>query len=454
LFFALVNLVGITESAGFAMILFIIHCATLMILIGFSVAKIFTHGGHLFIDNWRQPMPDVMSNTVKAIFFGYSSAMLGITGFETSANFVEEQAPGVFPKTLRNMWFAVAFFNPTISVLAFALLPLTVVIDPDNSGALLAKMGSAAAGKWLETLVIVDAVLVLSGAVLTAYVGVTGLVRRLALDRVLFQFLLAENKVRHTNHWIIIGFFIISTSLFLLVGNQINTLGGVYTTAFLCVMALFAVGNMLLKYKRSRLPREVIAPWPVVLFAFCAVVAGLVGNVIKNQDVMVYFILYFGLTLFVIMIMFMRVSILKIVVYFSRIVFKSTYIHRSIENKIKQYNRTKMIFFCKDDDIAVLNKAILYVRDNEQTNWIMIVHAYTVLEDVPPNLAEYVRLLDMAYPKIKLDLVLVKGQFGPAFVDHVAAQLGIPKNFCFITCPSERFTHKVSDLGGVRMVTH
>ena len=34
---------------------------------------------------------------------GFSSAMLGITGFETSANFIEEQEPGVYAKTLRNM---------------------------------------------------------------------------------------------------------------------------------------------------------------------------------------------------------------------------------------------------------------------------------------------------------------------------------------------------------------
>lgn len=52
----------------------------------------------------------------------------------------------------------------------------------------------------------------LSGAVLTSYVGVTGLLRRLALDRVLFQFLLAENR-RHTNHWIIIGFFIVVSAI-------------------------------------------------------------------------------------------------------------------------------------------------------------------------------------------------------------------------------------------------
>lgn len=48
----------------------------------------------------------------------------GISGFETSANFVEEQAHGVFVKTLRNMWIAVAFFNPILSLLSLMVLPV------------------------------------------------------------------------------------------------------------------------------------------------------------------------------------------------------------------------------------------------------------------------------------------------------------------------------------------
>lgn len=49
------------------------------------------------VDSVRQ------GTVLTALFFGYSSAMLGVTGFETSANFVEEQKPGVYPRTLRNM---------------------------------------------------------------------------------------------------------------------------------------------------------------------------------------------------------------------------------------------------------------------------------------------------------------------------------------------------------------
>jgi amino acid transporter len=96
--------------------------------------------------------------------------MLGISGFESSANFVEEQKPGVFPKTLRNMWIVVSVFNPLITLLVLALVPIPRV--GQHQEALLAYMSQLAGGDWLAWLVSIDAVLVLSGAVLTSYIGV------------------------------------------------------------------------------------------------------------------------------------------------------------------------------------------------------------------------------------------------------------------------------------------
>lgn len=452
-FFALLNLIGISESAFVAIGLFVIHLATLMILIVFSIIEFSRVGWSVFEANLHVAPPRE-GNAGLLIFLGFASAMLGITGFETSANFVEQQHPGVFPKTLRNMWVAVAFFNPVISFLSFAILDARVVQDPLQSGALLTIMGEKSAGQWLKILVSVDAVLVLSGAVLTSYVGVTGLVRRLALDRVLFQFLLIENKLRHTNHYIIIGFFIIASSLFKIVGQDTSTLSGVYTTSFLCVMGLFAIGNMLLKYKRSKLPREVVAPWIVVILAFASVATGFVGNLMISTDVFKYFLLYFVCTLIVIVIMFVRVTLLKILLYFCKRIVKNQKVQNFIARQIQKVNETKMIFFAKSDSIAALNKAVLYVRDNEQTNWMLIVHVYKEREGIPARLAANVQLLDEAYPKMRIDLVLVKGDFGPDLIDKLVHKLSVPKNFMFITCPGETFTHKVADLGGVRLVTH
>ena len=57
------------------------------------------------------------------ITWGFAAALLGISGFESSANFIEEQNAGVFGKTLRNMWLVVSIFNPLTAFLALAILP-------------------------------------------------------------------------------------------------------------------------------------------------------------------------------------------------------------------------------------------------------------------------------------------------------------------------------------------
>jgi hypothetical protein len=103
--------------------------------------------------------------------------MLGVSGFETSAQFVESQKPGVFLQTLRNMWVGVTFFNPLLSFLSLSVLPVDDVIF--YSSTVLARVarvvgdwldelffpGSKALGPYLATWVSIDAFIVLSGAV-------------------------------------------------------------------------------------------------------------------------------------------------------------------------------------------------------------------------------------------------------------------------------------------------
>jgi amino acid transporter len=77
----------------------------------------------------------------------------------------------------------------------------------ENRDYLLAHMSNILAGNSLQYLIVIDAFMVLSGAVLTSCVGVTGLVRQMTLDQVLPRFLLKKNKRRGTYHRITIGFF-------------------------------------------------------------------------------------------------------------------------------------------------------------------------------------------------------------------------------------------------------
>ena len=267
---------------------------------------------------------------------------------------------------------------------------------------LLAQMGSATTdSNWLNYLISIDALLVLSGAVLTSFVGVTGLIRRMSYDRCLPMFFSQTNRWRQTNHFIIVGFFVVTSLLHFIVQGNLESLAGVYTMSFLSVMSLFAVGNMILKYKRGTLRRTIYASWPHVVLGFLLVFVGLVGEIILNVDIIKYFFLYFGITFLIVMLMFSRNRVLKLLIYFGGP-------QRWKEFLKKQYKKIEdqpMLFFARTDDPSVLNKAILYVRENELTNWLMICHVYEDEREIPPMLKENVKFLDQQYPKMCLDLV-------------------------------------------------
>jgi len=282
-------------------------------------------------------------------------------------------------------------------------MPLSVIRQHRDD--LLAAMGTAAIKSdsvpWLSKLISADALLVLSGSVLTSYVGITGLIRRMSYDRCLPMFLSYTNPWRKTNHFIIIGFFLLTSLLHYIVAGNLESLAAVYTMSFLSVMSLFAIGNMILKYKRGTLRREIYTPWPHVILGFSLVFAGVIGEIILNLDDIKYFILYFGVTFFVVMLMFSRNRVLKLFIYFGGPQKWKEMLYR----QYKEIADRPMLFFTRTDDSSEINKAILYVRQNELTNILTVCHIYEHENDIPINLETNVRFLDRQYPKLCIDLV-------------------------------------------------
>jgi amino acid transporter len=453
---------GIGESAKLALVIFCIHIGTLTLLAIVGTYHIISDPSVL-LDNWSREPPDGIAT---AFFFGFAAALLGTSGFESSANFIEEQEPGVFPKTLRNMWIAVSVFNPlmciillgTVKMQFFLNTKLLDWLEPRPLVGVGEMVGGETFGWFLGHLVAIDAVLVLSGAVLTSYVGVTGLVRRMALDRTLPQVLLRVNRWRGTNHWIVLAFFLLCTSvLFVCMPDPEHTLKGLYLISFLSVMALFALGNILLKVKRGRLPRTIRASWPGVLLALVAVVVGLVGNIMRDADYFVVFAFYFVPTATVVAVMFLRNRILHLVLYLSRAVLdKAT----EFNNKVSNWARTRyeeitsqpIVFFTRGDDAANLNRAMLYVRENEHTQQIRVIHVFQDRDKVPESLARDLKFLDEVYPAIHIEFIAIKGTFGPELIERLSRKLGVPKNYMFIGCPGGTFPHNIAQLGGVRLI--
>eukprot|EP01092_Planopodium_desertum_P006308 TRINITY_DN26111_c0_g2_i2.p1 TRINITY_DN26111_c0_g2~~TRINITY_DN26111_c0_g2_i2.p1 ORF type:complete len:118 (-),score=4.34 TRINITY_DN26111_c0_g2_i2:24-377(-) len=109
----------------------------------------------------------------------------------------------------------------------------------------------------------------------------------------------------------------------------------------------------------------------------------------------------------------------------------------------------------KDDSLELLNKSVQYVINNEITNELYIIHIFKDVEDgTCASLERNVKVLDEMYPKIKISLVLAKGEFTPTLVANLAQEIKVPPNLMFISCPGDRFPHSISSFGGVRVITH
>ncbi len=445
------TIIGIAESSVVAIGIFIFHLVTLTVLAVLGGWYVLGHGLGTLSLNWETPAP---GGIFFAILFGFCASLLGISGFESSANFVEEQAPGVFPKTLRNMWLAVSIFNPLIALLALSLLSIGEVAE--NETALLARMGEVSSGRWLATWISVDAALVLSGAVLTSFVGVNGLVGRMTLDRCLPQFLMKKNR-RGTTHRITIVFFVLAVSVLLITRGNLKALAGVYTISFLSVMALFGAGNILLKVKRASLPRPVQASWPTVLIAIAAVVVGLLGNAKLNPPYLKVFLEYFVPTALVVIVMLERIRILRVIMivsarvnaFFGRPPSSMTWL---IREEIQEILEQQFVFFTRGDNLANLNRAMLYVLENEHTNRIKVVTVVPDRADAPAHLKGHLKVLDEIYPEIDIEFVVIEDSFGPELIQRLSAEWGIPTNFMFIGSPAGKLPYGLGELQGVRLI--
>ncbi len=444
-------ILGIGESSKVAVFIFLFHLLSLTILCSFCIYFFFSHGFETLVTNFKLPVEGSIGT---ALFFGFAAAMLGISGFESSANYVEEQKKGVFPKTLRNMWIVVSVFNPLIAFLAIGLIPVETIHT--NEDALLSFLGGISGGSWLASLVGIDAALVLSGAVLTSYVGVGGLMERMALDRILPRILLKKNK-RNSSYFIFILFFLLCSSILFVTGGNLAELAGVYTIAFLSVMVLFGVGNLLLKLKRKHLPRPERASYLAVFVAIGAVMAAIVGNIILNPEYLATFVEYLIPTLFVVFFMLYHMRILKLALRFIDYIspgksnfFKSW--NRLIQKALNDLRKQQFVFFANHDDVETLNKVILYIRQNEATRRIKIVTVLKEGESVPENLKRDLKVLDRANPDVYIEFIEEPGEFGPEKVRELSNRWNIPINFMFIGSPEHPSALELADLGGVRLI--
>lgn len=188
-----------------------------------------------------------------------------------------------------------------------------------------------------------------------------------------------------------------------------------------------------------------------------AVVAGLVGNAILNPPYLAVFLEYFVPAMLVVSVMLGRITILEACLFLVRTTLMSAIKHMTaisqwIRAKIDEINSQQIVFFTRGDNLANLNRAMLYVQQNEHTNRIKIVTVVRSEDEVPPNLKHDLDFLNQAYPNIEIEFVVLTGVFSPELVQKLSEEWKIPTNLMFIGSPGTHFIYGLADFGGVRLI--
>jgi len=217
-------------------------------------------------------------------------------------------------------------------------------------------------------------------------------------------------------------------------------------------MIMFAIGNLVLKYKRPKLPRDIRTKWYAIVLGMSAMLSGLIGNLVLNPSALGYFALYFIIPMLLITMMFQRIRLLKVLYILVKNIPIIKIFWPKILETIKKVKKFSVVFFTKTDDIVKLNKAVLYCYTNEHIDCIKFVHFYDNEDNIPLHLEENHYIIDHMYPKVQIDLLLIKGKFCPDTVRALSEKLKIPLGFMFIQCPGVLFPYKIGEFGGIRTI--
>lgn len=473
--FALLVISGVKDSARVAFAIFATHIVTLIVFLAVG-AFFFMNGGESFwAQNWEwttrllenpagtkifeQAAHGGITTVIArggllpTLYLAFSASLLGVSGFESSANFVEEQGKGVFRKTLRNMLAGVVIFNPLLALVVLVAMPYTEIVTAKDF--LLADAANVIGGSPLLYIVSVDAFLVLCGAVLTSYVGVSGLMNRMSGDACIPAFFGKMNK-KGSFPRIVLSFFALCSSILVATGGDLLSLAGVYTIAFLGVMSLFALGNLILKEARHDLKRTYNAPVIVVVLAFLATTFGMIGNIRIDPKNLSFFEMYFIPSFLLVLGVIYQDKIMRILLRATKSTFPA--LHRYLKRHFSDMTEGKFIAFVHHANR--LHTLLDYIDRNETGQSVTVVYCNNKDlddEDDEKNFQEIKETLPYLakagfLPHFKVDLKYVNKPFGPDVIDEVSEELGVRKNRILIGSIHAFHQFNYDELGGVRIV--
>jgi len=469
IFFAGLVIAGVKDSAKVAMGIFIFHLLTLTFFVLLGLIMLFTQGWGFLGQNFTVTIASFQASASfsslassgfpvgagKMLFLAFAASLLGVSGFESSANFVEEQEKGVFRKTLRNMLIGVMIFNPLIALVVLRSMPLDqIALSKDF---ILADVARGLGGLPFQYMLVADAFLVLAGAVLTSFIGASGLMYRMTLDHCLpSSILLPKLRSRNANvSRIVIAFSLLCLSILLITQGNLLSLAGVYTISFLGVMTLFAIGNLVLRMTRPDLKRTYQGPVLYVVLAMLTTIAGIIGNMFIDPKNVVFFAFYFFPAVAVVLMMIYRDYIFEGILSAAK---PTPLLYKMLYPLFEHIIKPKIILFAHSPE--KLYSALEYIRKNETSRNIVIVYCvekgdHVHRHDYEETFSEYLRIFAEAkvFPHFKMDYLVEKElSFGPDAIRKYASRFKISLNSVFVGSIHQSHDFSFEELGGVRII--
>lgn len=280
--FAMLNLFGLKESAKLVFAISVFHFAMLLVMDVWGLFVAFTQGAH-----WERLATGVASIGPQGALLGLAAAFLGITGFESAAQIVEElEAPAwrAIQKVYLAIVLLVSFTSPITSMLCLVLLSdAQLVTYKDN---LLSGLAFTLGGQPLLVLLVMNAMLTLFAAVNTAFAGATGLMTTMGKQGNLPSVVLQQwtKKVRSFRGYpyVALPFMALSILMLIALPGSVNQLGEVYGMAFLGVMVSYSLGVILLRlfqpHKIARSPY--LSKWTVRILGKDIPLSAVLGGIL------------------------------------------------------------------------------------------------------------------------------------------------------------------------------
>lgn len=269
--FALLNTKGIEEPAKIVTAIAGFHFFLLIVIAIWGFGYLAWNWSSMDLTGFTELRVPKGELSFGLLMYGFAAGFLGITGFESAAQIVEELESPVLEtvrKLYRTVVILVSLTAPAISFLCLALLTQGEV--EGKLDYLLSGLAEKLGGRILLTIIVIDATLTLFAATNTAFVGFIGLATtmakqgnlpRVALTRVAHRFPQIQGYPL-----IAIPFMVIAMAMCALVTGETEILAKVYEVAFLGVMVSFCVGVVLLRNRplRKDVPTQFLSHWLIV----------------------------------------------------------------------------------------------------------------------------------------------------------------------------------------------